>query len=89
MVTVWIGTAGGGLCAWQNDEITRFPVGASDSANFVFSIAPRPDGGAWLSASEGEELYEYLNGQDSKSFVGCARNQIDFTGSSRADVAGT
>ncbi len=38
---VWIGTSGGGLCRWSDGKITRFPVGASASANFVFSIAPR------------------------------------------------
>ena len=42
--------------------MTRYPVGASDSANFVFAIAPRPDGGAWLSASEGEDLFEFTEG---------------------------
>jgi signal transduction histidine kinase/ligand-binding sensor domain-containing protein len=59
---VWIGTAGGGLALWENGKISRYPVGASASANFVFSIAPRPDGGAWLSASEGEDLFQFLNG---------------------------
>ena len=34
----------------------------SDSANFVFAIAPRPDGGAWLSASDGEDLFQFLDG---------------------------
>jgi signal transduction histidine kinase/ligand-binding sensor domain-containing protein len=63
---VLIGTAGGGLCEWRKGEIMRFPVGASDSANFVFAIAPRPDGGAWLSASEGEDLYEYIDGKIQK-----------------------
>jgi len=61
--TVWIGTAGGGLCSWRNGELAHYPVGASDSANFVFAIAPRPDGGAWLSASEGEDLFQYFDGR--------------------------
>ncbi len=56
---VWIGTAGGGLCRWVNGKITRFPVGASASANFVFSVFPRADGGLWLSAAEGELLYQF------------------------------
>ncbi len=60
---IWIGTAGGGLSAWENGRINRFPVGASASANFVFSIAPRPDGGAWLSASEGEDLFQFSDGR--------------------------
>ena len=44
-------------------EFSRYAVGASASANFVFSIAPRVDGGAWLSASEGEDFYQLLNGR--------------------------
>jgi signal transduction histidine kinase/ligand-binding sensor domain-containing protein len=63
---VLIGTAGGGLCALQKGEISRVSVGTNDSANYVFAIAPRPDGGAWLSASEGEDLYEYTNGHIQK-----------------------
>ena len=59
---VWIGTAGGGLCRWVDGKITRYNVGQSASANFVFSIFPRPDGGAWLSASEGEDFYQWSDG---------------------------
>src|SRR4029079_10841034 len=54
--TVLIVAACGGLPTWQNGQIARYSIGSSDSANVVFSIAPRPDGGAWLSASEGEDL---------------------------------
>lgn len=61
--TVWIGTGGGGLCRWKEGVLTRYPVGSSAAANFVFSIAPRPDGGAWLSASEGEDLFQFSNGR--------------------------
>lgn len=60
--TVWIGTGGGGLCVWSNGLLTRFKIGTSAAANFVFSIAPRA-GGAWLSAAEGEDLYQFTNGQ--------------------------
>ncbi len=60
---VWIGTGGGGLCRWTNGVITRYSVGASASANFIFSISPRPDGGAWLSAAEGEDLYQFYDGR--------------------------
>ena len=60
---MWIGTAGGGLCCWTNGVITRYTVGASASANFVFAIAPRAGGGAWLSAAEGEDLYQYADDQ--------------------------
>ncbi len=61
--TVLIGTGGGGLCVVQDGKISRYKVGASASANFIFSISPRGDGGAWLSAAEGEDLYQYFNGQ--------------------------
>ena len=60
---VWIGTGGGGLCRWTNGAMTHYSVGASVSANFIFSIAPRPDGSAWLSAGEGEDLYQFYNGE--------------------------
>ena len=60
---IWIGTAGGGLCRWTNGVITRYTVGASASANFVFSISPRADGGAWLSAAAGEDLFQFSDGQ--------------------------
>ena len=86
--TVWIGTAGGGLCVlspksnasspkpvssdigaknfglWTLDfGLKTYAVGMSVSANNIFSIAPRADGGAWLSASEGEDFYQLLNGR--------------------------
>lgn len=60
---IWIGTAGGGLCRWTNGVITRYPVGARASANYIFSISPRADGGAWLSAAEGEDLFQFYDGQ--------------------------
>ena len=65
--TVWIGTAGGGLCVLSpksgDARLKTYAVGASVSANFIFSIAPRADGGAWLSASEGEDFYQLLDGR--------------------------
>ena len=60
---VWIGTAGGGLCRWVNGRISRFPVGARVSANFVFSVFPRADGGLWISAGEGEILHQFRDDQ--------------------------
>jgi signal transduction histidine kinase/ligand-binding sensor domain-containing protein len=60
---VWIGTGGGGLCDWDGEKLTRFNVGPSASADFVFSIFPRLDGGAWLSAGDGEDLYQFRDGQ--------------------------
>ena len=59
---VWIGTGGGGLCRLTNGVLSRFKVGPSASANFVFSITPRPSG-VWLSAAEGEDLYQLNDGQ--------------------------
>jgi signal transduction histidine kinase/ligand-binding sensor domain-containing protein len=61
--TVWVGTAGGGLCSWSGGKIRRFAVGASAATDFIFSIAPRADGGLWLSAAEGEDLYQFLDHQ--------------------------
>jgi signal transduction histidine kinase/ligand-binding sensor domain-containing protein len=60
---VWIGTGGGGLCRWSGGKITNYPVGANASANYVFSVFPRADGGVWLSASEGENLYQLRDGR--------------------------
>jgi ligand-binding sensor domain-containing protein/signal transduction histidine kinase len=60
---IWIGTSGGGLCRWSGGKITTFPVGASASADFVFSVFPRAGGGLWLSAAEGEDLHEFRDGQ--------------------------
>jgi ligand-binding sensor domain-containing protein/signal transduction histidine kinase len=60
--TVWIGTGGGGLCRWSGGRITKFPIGPLASANFVFSIFPLAGGGAWLSAAEGEDLFQFRNG---------------------------
>ena len=44
-------------------ELKNFAVGPSASANFIFSMAFRPDGGAWLSASEGEDFYQFSDGR--------------------------
>ena len=43
--------------------LKNFAVGPSASANFIFSIAFRPEGGAWLSGSEGEDLYQFFDGR--------------------------
>jgi signal transduction histidine kinase/ligand-binding sensor domain-containing protein len=59
---IWIGTAGGGLSLWRDGKIRRFAVGASVSSDFVFAIAPRADGGLWLSAGNGEDLFQFQNG---------------------------
>ena len=73
---MWIGTAGGGLCRWNNGQITRYAVGASASANFVFSLAPRGAGALWMSAAEGEDLYQFTDAQVPPGFVGGAWGQM-------------
>ena len=60
---IWIGTGGGGLCRWSDGKITRYPVGASESADYIYSIFPRASGGLWLSAAEGEDLYQFRDGR--------------------------
>ncbi len=57
---IWIGTSGGGLCRWSQGQITSLTNNAAPK--FVFSMFPRPDGGLWLSAGEGEDLNEYVHG---------------------------
>ncbi|HEU6447451.1 MAG TPA: two-component regulator propeller domain-containing protein [Verrucomicrobiae bacterium] len=65
---IWLGTSGGGLCKWEDGKIVRFPVGASAAANFIFSIFPQSNSnGFWLSAGEGEDLYEFHNGKISRA----------------------
>ena len=76
--TVWIGTAGGGLCRWSAGKISSYPVSGSASANFIFSIAPRADGGAWLSASEGEDFFQTAGRPHSARAVGCAWHKNHF-----------
>jgi signal transduction histidine kinase/ligand-binding sensor domain-containing protein len=64
---IWLGTSGGGLCRWTDGKMTRFSVGGGASADFVFSIFPKPGGGLWLSAAEGEDLFEFRNGRIARS----------------------
>ena len=61
--SVWIGTGGGGLCRWSDGKITRYPLGGNESANVVCSVFPRAGGGAWLSASGGEDLFQFSGGR--------------------------
>jgi signal transduction histidine kinase len=41
--------------------MTRFAVGNSMAADFIFSMFPRADGGLWLSARD-EDLFEFKDG---------------------------
>ncbi|HEV2319262.1 MAG TPA: two-component regulator propeller domain-containing protein, partial [Verrucomicrobiae bacterium] len=61
--TVWIGTAGGGLCRYQDGNLVNGGAGASGPANFIFSIFPEANGNLWLSAGDGEDLFQFHNGQ--------------------------
>lgn len=65
--TVWIGTAGGGLSRYQDGNLSNYAAGGSASANFVFSICPQRDGSLWLSAGDGEDLFEFQHGQFRRS----------------------
>ena len=60
---MWFGTSGGGLCRWSGGKIETMPVGNDASANFVFSVFPRPGQGLWLSGAAGEDLFVYHDGQ--------------------------
>jgi signal transduction histidine kinase/ligand-binding sensor domain-containing protein len=61
--TLWFGTSGGGLWRWRNGEADGFPVGRDFSANFVFSAFPQAGVGLWVSASAGEDLFVFKDGQ--------------------------
>ncbi len=61
--TIWIGTTGGGLCGYKDGKLSNFAVGEAASANFVFSIFPQTNGDLWLSAGDGEDLFQFHDGQ--------------------------
>lgn len=61
--TVWIGTTGGGLYSYKDHQLTNYKVGSAASANFVFSIFPQSDGDLWLSGGDGEDLFQFHDGQ--------------------------
>ncbi|HTV40777.1 MAG TPA: two-component regulator propeller domain-containing protein [Candidatus Sulfotelmatobacter sp.] len=63
--TVWIGTAGGGLYAYKEGSLQS--CDASGNANFIFSIFPQADGSLWLSAGDGEDLFQFHDGQIQRS----------------------
>ena len=60
--TVWIGTAGGGLYAYKDAHLLKGSDGDTAPANFVFSMFPQSDGTLWLSAGDGEDLFQFHNG---------------------------
>ncbi len=65
--TVWIGTAGGGLYSYKDHKLSNYTVGSEASANFVFSIFPQNGGDLWLSAGDGEDLFQFHDGQIQRS----------------------
>jgi signal transduction histidine kinase/ligand-binding sensor domain-containing protein len=65
--TVWIGTAGGGLGCYRDGNLVNGGTGASAPPNFVFSIFPESNGNLWLSAGDGEDLFQFHNGQVQRS----------------------
>ncbi len=65
--TVWIGTTGGGLYSYKDRKLTNYEVGSAASADFVFSIFPQDNGDLWLSAGDGEDLFQFHDGQITRS----------------------
>jgi ligand-binding sensor domain-containing protein/signal transduction histidine kinase len=68
--TVWIGTTGGGLYSYKDHKLVNYEVGSVASANFVFSIFPQTNGDLWLSAGDGEDLFQFHDGQIERSPLG-------------------
>lgn len=64
---VWFGTTAEGLYGYQNGKLKNYPVSDSAAANLVYSIFPRGNGDLWLSAGDGEDLFEYHDGQVQRS----------------------
>jgi signal transduction histidine kinase/ligand-binding sensor domain-containing protein len=55
--SVWIGTSGDGVFRWNTGKLNHYLLGSYPATNFVFSIFPRNEGGVWVSAGEGEDLF--------------------------------
>ena len=60
---MWFGTSGGGLCRMADGRLESFAISEDASENFVFSMYPQPGQGLWLSASSGEDLFIFKNGE--------------------------
>jgi signal transduction histidine kinase/streptogramin lyase len=65
--TVWIGTAGGGLGCYKDGNLVKSGAGGTGAANFIFSIFPESNGNLWLSAGDGEDLFQLHNGRIQRS----------------------
>ncbi|HEY3761730.1 MAG TPA: two-component regulator propeller domain-containing protein [Verrucomicrobiae bacterium] len=68
--SIWIGTSGGGLNCYKNGRLTRYPVGIAASENLVYSIFPQTNGDLWLSAGDGEDLYQFQDNEVKRSPLG-------------------
>lgn len=65
--TVWFGTTAGGLFGYKDGKLSNYPVSGAAAANLVYSIYPQDNGNLWLSAGDGEDLFEYHNGEVQRS----------------------
>ena len=66
--SVWIGTAGGGLASCDKEgNLVNRDTSDTVPANFIFSIFPESNGNLWLSAGDGEDLFQYQDGQLKRS----------------------
>ncbi|HXC35977.1 MAG TPA: two-component regulator propeller domain-containing protein [Candidatus Acidoferrales bacterium] len=68
--TVWIGTAGGGLGCYKDGNLVTSGAGGAAATNFIFSIFPESNGNLWLSAGDGEDLFQFHNGRIQRSSRG-------------------
>ena len=69
---IWIGT-GDGLCRWQNNKLRTYPVGNTSADAFVFSVFPGTMGNLWLSAGDGEDLFQFQSGKDQRAACSARR----------------
>jgi len=68
--TIWVGTSGGGLSCYKGGKLIRYPVGIAASENLVYSIFPQTNGNLWLSAGDGEDLYQFHDNGIQRSPLG-------------------
>ncbi|HEV2453011.1 MAG TPA: two-component regulator propeller domain-containing protein, partial [Verrucomicrobiae bacterium] len=65
--TIWIGTAGGGLDRYKDGNFVECGTNSPAPANFIFSIFPETNGDLWSSAGDGEDLFQFHDGQLERS----------------------
>jgi len=64
---VWIGTAGGGLARYKDGNLINCDATGAVPEDFIFSIFPESDGDLWLSAGDGEDLFQFHDGKLDRS----------------------